>query len=230
MMSMETGRRQVVQAGAAAAVVAPLVGATPAEAKMDKSGRAPVITVFDHRGCQRGGANKEYTGAKANGQDDEMCVKVENPKIAASESRAAAQLAESISFKAKGIDGAYTGKAAFQSFNDAQARSMFDQSHTAMNMETGRREVIQAGAAAAVVAPLVGATPAEAKMDKSNRAPVITIFDHRGCQRGGANKEYTGAKVNGPEDEMCVKVENPKIAASESRAAAQLAEAISFQA
>jgi|ERR1719329_79898 hypothetical protein len=111
MMSMETGRRQVVQAGAAAAVAAPLLRGSPAEAKMDKSGRAPVITIFDHRGCQRGGANKEYTGAKANGQDDEMCVKVQSNKIAASEARAAAQLAEAISFKAKGIDGPYTGKA-----------------------------------------------------------------------------------------------------------------------
>ena len=111
MMSMETGRRQVVQAGAAAAVAAPLLRANPAAAGMDKSGRAPVITIFDHRGCNRGGANKEYTGAKANGQDDEMCVKVQSNKIAASEARAAAQLAESISFKAKGIDGPYTGKA-----------------------------------------------------------------------------------------------------------------------
>ena len=41
MMSMETGRRQVVQAGAAAAVAAPLLRGTPAEARMDKSGRAP---------------------------------------------------------------------------------------------------------------------------------------------------------------------------------------------
>jgi len=32
-------------------------------------------------------------------------------KIAASDSRAAAQLAESISLKAKGIDGDFTGKA-----------------------------------------------------------------------------------------------------------------------
>ena len=111
MMSMETGRRQVVQAGAAAAVAAPLLRSAPAEAKMDKSGRAPVITIFDHRGCNRGGPNKEYTGAKANGKDDEMCVKVQSSKIAASEARAAAQLAEAISFKAKGIDGPYTGKA-----------------------------------------------------------------------------------------------------------------------
>merc|ERR1712127_402616 len=111
MMSMETGRRQVVQAGAAAAVAAPLLRGTPAEAKMDKSGRAPVITIFDHRGCNRGGPNKEYTGAKSNDKDDEMCVKVQSNKIAASEARAAAQLAEAISLKAKGIDGPYTGKA-----------------------------------------------------------------------------------------------------------------------
>ena len=111
MMSMETGRRQVVQAGAAAAVAAPLLRGTPAAAGMDKSGRAPVITIFDHRGCNRGGPNKEYTGAKSNDKDDEMCVKVQSNKIAASEARAAAQLAEAISFKAKGIDGPYTGKA-----------------------------------------------------------------------------------------------------------------------
>ena len=36
MMSMETGRRQVVQAGAAAAVAAPLLKANPAAAKMDQ--------------------------------------------------------------------------------------------------------------------------------------------------------------------------------------------------
>lgn len=35
---------------------------------------APVITVFDHRGCDR--ANLEYQGAKANGEDDYMCVKI----------------------------------------------------------------------------------------------------------------------------------------------------------
>ena len=86
MMSMETGRRQIVQAGAAAAVAAPLLRATPASAGkkglydanagMDKSGRAPLIVVFDHRGCNRGGANAEYQGKQAGDQDDEMCVKV----------------------------------------------------------------------------------------------------------------------------------------------------------
>eukprot|EP00802_Teleaulax_amphioxeia_P029796 Tamp_32057.p3 GENE.Tamp_32057~~Tamp_32057.p3 ORF type:complete len:151 (-),score=54.39 Tamp_32057:147-599(-) len=120
MMSMDVGRRQVVQAGAAAAAAAPLLRAQPAEAVLSsklglcKNGKAdgacnaaPIITIFDHRGCQRGGPNSEYRGKQAGDQDDEMLVKVELQKIAASESRAAAQLAESISFTQKGIDGDY---------------------------------------------------------------------------------------------------------------------------
>jgi hypothetical protein len=113
MMSMETGRRQVVQTGAAAAVAAPLLRASPAAAvprggQMDKSGRAPVITIFDHRGCNRGGPNKEYTGSKANGQDDEMLVKVQSLVIPKAEARAEAFLGEAISLKGKGIDGPYS--------------------------------------------------------------------------------------------------------------------------
>jgi len=108
MMSMETGRRQVVQAGAAAAVAAPLLRANPAAAGMDKSARAPVITIFDHRGCNRGGPNKEYTGSKANGQDDEMLVKVQSLVIPKAEARAEAFLGEAISLKGKGIDGPYS--------------------------------------------------------------------------------------------------------------------------
>ena len=108
MMSMETGRRQVVQAGAAAAVAAPLLRGSPAAAQYDRSAKAPVITIFDHRGCNRGGPNKEYTGAAANGQDDEMCVKVASVVIKADAARADKQLQETISFKQKGIDGDYT--------------------------------------------------------------------------------------------------------------------------
>ena len=50
---------QVVQAGAAAAVAAPLLRTKPAEAIGGPAtfdnfpGRAPVITVLDHRGCSR---------------------------------------------------------------------------------------------------------------------------------------------------------------------------------
>jgi hypothetical protein len=108
MMSMETGRRQVIQAGAAAAVAAPLLRANPASAGMDKSARAPSITVLDHRGCTAHD-NKEYTGEKANSQDDEMCVVVRNPKVTVSQSEAAKFLQQVISYQAKGIDGPYTG-------------------------------------------------------------------------------------------------------------------------
>ena len=44
MMSIQTGHRQVVQAGAAAAVAAPFLRSSPTEAKFDKSGKAPVIS------------------------------------------------------------------------------------------------------------------------------------------------------------------------------------------
>lgn len=103
-----TGRREVVQAGAAAAAVTPFLGAASAGASMDKSAKAPAITIFDHRGCSR--APKEYQGTKANGQDDEMCVKVAMTKVDASLTIAEKKLQEFISYQAKGIDGPYTGK------------------------------------------------------------------------------------------------------------------------
>merc|ERR1712231_3800 len=56
-------------------------GATSLNMAMDKSGRAPVITVFDHRGCTAH-KNTDYTGPKANGMEDEQCVKVQSVKIA----------------------------------------------------------------------------------------------------------------------------------------------------
>ena len=70
---------------------------------MNKSGRAPVITILDHRVCNRCGPNMEY--AKANGQDDEKCLTVQSVRP---EARAEVQLAESISVKSKGIDGTYS--------------------------------------------------------------------------------------------------------------------------
>jgi hypothetical protein len=51
LQSMDLGRRQVVQTGAAAAAVAPFLQNMPASANFDKSAKAPVITIFDHRGC-----------------------------------------------------------------------------------------------------------------------------------------------------------------------------------
>lgn len=49
---------------------------------LHQSGRAPVITILDHRGCNRGGENKEYTGPKANSEDDEMVLPAFLPSIA----------------------------------------------------------------------------------------------------------------------------------------------------
>jgi hypothetical protein len=70
---------------ASAAAFAPALsgvrtGATSLNMAMDKSGRAPVITVFDHRGCSAH-KNAEYKGPKANGMEDEQCVKVQSVKI-----------------------------------------------------------------------------------------------------------------------------------------------------
>ena len=59
-----------------------------------KNGRAPVVTVFDHRGCSR--APKEYQGDKAEGQDDEMMIKVSFQKIQIAEEAATRVLQESL--------------------------------------------------------------------------------------------------------------------------------------
>ena len=124
MMSMDMGRREIVKAGAAAAAAAPLLRPAEAEARGDlglksgavaasrfsrQQGYAPIITIFDHRGCTAH-ANKEYRGPKSGDQDDEMLVKVKQDRIPISYARAEAQLRESISYKAKGIDGDYTGE------------------------------------------------------------------------------------------------------------------------
>ncbi|EKX40445.1 phycoerythrin alpha subunit 4 [Guillardia theta CCMP2712] len=57
-------------------------------------------------------------------------------------------------------------------------------------------------------------------MDRSNTAPIVQIFDHRGCSR--VAKEYTGKKCNGAEDEMLVKVQSKVIPAPEALAASVL--------
>ena len=65
----------MVQAGASAAVAAPLLRPGKADARPDGiyinktkfPGKAPIITVFDHRGC-KAHANKEYKGSKANSE------------------------------------------------------------------------------------------------------------------------------------------------------------------
>nr|AGR45599.1 phycoerythrin alpha subunit L1 [Chroomonas sp. M1312] len=98
-MSMGVGRREVVQAGAAAAAVAPLLrNAAPAEARnyvgapmgVQKYAdlRAPVILVLDHRGCESNSEHTEYKGEKSNDENDEMCIIVKNKLIKVSEADA----------------------------------------------------------------------------------------------------------------------------------------------
>ena len=94
-----------------------------------------------------------------------------------------------------------------------------------MSLAPTRREAMQAGAAAAAVVPFLQNAPASATVDKSARAPVLTIFDHRGC--GRATKEYTGAKSNDINDQMCIKAQSVKITVSEQTAAKLLQEALS---
>ena len=125
IMSMDIDRRSIVKTCIAAVAAAPLLRPQTADAYSTSaadlglkykprspgalSGNAPIITIMDHRGCTRQ-ANKEYRGPKSNDQNDEMLVKVQSQRIPISYSRATSQLQESISYKAKGIDGAYTGK------------------------------------------------------------------------------------------------------------------------
>ena len=65
MMSMETGRREILQAGAALSLSAPLLRPDKANAAWSgpnfgsRHGTAPIITIFDHRGCTAH-ANAEY--------------------------------------------------------------------------------------------------------------------------------------------------------------------------
>ena len=75
-------------------------GATSLNMAMDKSARAPIITIFDHRGCSAH-QNKEYTGRLSGTQDDEMCVKVGTAKILPEKNVADKVLAASLSLMTK---------------------------------------------------------------------------------------------------------------------------------
>ena len=70
----------MVQSAAIAGVV-PFLGSSAANAapKMEADSYAPIVTIFDARGCPRGGS--EYSGEKAGDQDDDMAVKVASRKV-----------------------------------------------------------------------------------------------------------------------------------------------------
>eukprot|EP00287_Rhodomonas_sp_CCMP768_P010190 CAMPEP_0196741314 /NCGR_PEP_ID=MMETSP1091-20130531/39133_1 /TAXON_ID=302021 /ORGANISM="Rhodomonas sp., Strain CCMP768" /LENGTH=110 /DNA_ID=CAMNT_0042086947 /DNA_START=30 /DNA_END=362 /DNA_ORIENTATION=+ len=67
-------------------------------------------------------------------------------------------------------------------------------------------------------------TSVQMAMDKKARAPVVTVFDHRGCSR--APKEYSGGKADGIEDEMMIKVGYQKIQVAEEEATRVLQQAL----
>eukprot|EP00286_Rhodomonas_abbreviata_P005699 CAMPEP_0181318124 /NCGR_PEP_ID=MMETSP1101-20121128/16837_1 /TAXON_ID=46948 /ORGANISM="Rhodomonas abbreviata, Strain Caron Lab Isolate" /LENGTH=104 /DNA_ID=CAMNT_0023425569 /DNA_START=6 /DNA_END=320 /DNA_ORIENTATION=+ len=69
-------------------------GAAATSMAMDKSAKAPVITVFDHRGCNR--QPKEYKGKAAGNKNDEMLVKVQSVKVAVTDATATSILRESL--------------------------------------------------------------------------------------------------------------------------------------
>jgi hypothetical protein len=97
MMSVSTGRRAAIQGAAGAAIVAPLLRPTEAEAavagqkskypgNMVGNPSAPVITVMDHRGCKR--TNTEYKGVKALDENDEQCIVLKMQKVGPGEAGA----------------------------------------------------------------------------------------------------------------------------------------------
>lgn len=92
----------VASAAAFAPVGTPALrsGATSLNMAMDKTARAPVITVLDHRGCSAH-ANKEYTGPKTGDQDDEMCIKAQSMKISVDSNVAAEVLKATLSILPK---------------------------------------------------------------------------------------------------------------------------------
>ena len=96
MMQMSTGRRAAIQGAGAAAIAAPLLRPEGAEAafpgNMVAGPLAPVITLLDHRGCNR--VSNEYKGPRANAQEDEQVVFLKMQKVNPGEAAAAKFLAQ----------------------------------------------------------------------------------------------------------------------------------------
>nr|AGR45598.1 phycoerythrin alpha subunit L1 [Chroomonas sp. M1627] len=97
-MSLSANRRQVIAGAGAAVVAAPLAS----NAAIKKDQKAPIITIFDNRGCEV--KKNNYSGAKANGMEDDQCVKLTMETITVSETTAAKKLQEFIGLKATAIN------------------------------------------------------------------------------------------------------------------------------
>lgn len=95
-----------------------------------------------------------------------------------------------------------------------------------MSVSGTRREALAAGAAAAGVAAALPLRAEAKSVWPSNKAPIITMFDGRGCSEH-KNREYTGAKTGTMDDEMCIKVQFERLPADETYAFGVLKEVLS---
>ena len=100
---MGATRRQAL-AGAAAAGVAIPLAANALPGKMVAGNiPAPVVEIFDSRGCDVK-THQEYSGAKSGDMNDDQCVKVSMQFIKVGEDTAAKKLQEFISGKQSSIN------------------------------------------------------------------------------------------------------------------------------
>lgn len=93
-MSMGATRRQAIAGAGVAAGVAALP--LKAEARIKKDQKAPIVEIFDSRGCEVQKSN--YAGQLANNENDEMCVKVSFDTIAVSSGTAEAFKTQVVGF------------------------------------------------------------------------------------------------------------------------------------
>ena len=92
-MSLSGTRRQALAGAAAGAVALPLA----AGARIKKDQKAPIVEIFDSRGCEVKKSN--YAGAKSGDMNDEQCVKVSFDTIAVSPATAEKLRQEILSFR-----------------------------------------------------------------------------------------------------------------------------------
>jgi hypothetical protein len=101
-MSMGATRRQAMAGAAAAGVAMPLAANALPGRMVAGNIPAPVVEIFDNRGCDVKKSN--YQGPKAGGMEDDQCVKVSMQFIKVSEGTAAKKLIEFSGLKASSIN------------------------------------------------------------------------------------------------------------------------------
>ena len=97
-MSVSANRRQALAGAAGVAIAAPLAS----NAAIRKDQKAPVVEIFDSRGCEV--KKNNYTGPKSGDMNDDQCVKVSMQTISVSDTTAAKALQQFISGKQTSIN------------------------------------------------------------------------------------------------------------------------------